>query len=227
MTNPDTLTEVVAIDGPAGAGKSSVAKRVAEALEYDFLDTGAMYRAVTWAALDRGVDLDEPDAVIAVAEVMELDLTKVDGNLRVCVDGTDVSDDIRTTHVTENIYRIDQMAQVRAILVDLQRGYAARGPIVAEGRDMGTVVFPNAQCKIFLDASLEERVRRRAEQLEQQGEPVDLDTLRAQIHTRDEKGRTRAVSPLRQAEDAVLLDTTGKTLDEVVDLIVTHARSVA
>jgi len=217
---------VVAIDGPAGAGKSTVARRVAERLGYAFLDTGAMYRAATWRAITVGVDLDDPVAAAESTRAMRLELNDREGGLQVLVDGQDVSEAIRSPEVTRVTYRLDENPEVRAHLVMLQRAFAAKRPTVAEGRDMGTVVFPNAKCKIFLDASIEERTRRRAAELQAKGLEVDMDLLREEIRVRDEKARTRAVAPLRRAEDAILVDTTDLAIDEVVDKIVRLARSV-
>lgn len=216
-------TRIVAIDGPAGAGKSTVARRVAERLGFAFLDTGAMYRAATWRALARGVDLDAPDALEASTRDMRLEMDETPQGQRVTVDGEDVTAAIRTPEVTRLIYKLDQIPGVRRILVEHQRRFGERGPTVAEGRDIGTVVFPKAQCKIYLDASLDCRARRRAAELASKGVSVDFDQLRGEIRDRDEKSRTRADSPLRQADDAVLLDTTDLTADEVVEAIVSLA----
>ncbi len=221
----DDKTYIVAIDGPAGAGKSTVARRVARRLGYAFLDTGAMYRAATWRALARGVDMDDPAATVESSRAMRLELNERENGLQVVVDGQDVTDAIRSPEVTRVIYKLDENPEVREHLVALQREFAARCPTVAEGRDMGTVVFPEARCKIFLDASLEERTRRRAAELRAKGVAVDMDALREEVRVRDEKTRTRAVAPLRRAEDATLVDTTNLTLDEVVDRIVRLARS--
>ena len=218
------IVDIVTIDGPAGAGKSTVARRVAGALGFAYLDTGAMYRAATWNALNKDVDLDDEAALAQVTRDMKLELIEDSDGLRVRVDGEDVSKAIRTQEVTKSIYRLDQLAEVRAHLVELQRHYGARRPTVADGRDMGTVVFPEAKCKIFLEASLDERALRRMKDLEASGEPVDFEVLRGEIEERDHKARTRAVSPLRQAPDALRLDTTGMPLDDVVNRIVTLAR---
>ncbi|HQL93950.1 MAG TPA: (d)CMP kinase, partial [Candidatus Hydrogenedentes bacterium] len=210
-------TRIVAIDGPAGAGKSTVARRVAERLGFAFLDTGAMYRAATWRALARGVDLDDPGALEISTRDMRLEMDETPSGQRVTVDGEDVTAAIRTPEVTRLIYRLDQIPGVRRILVDHQRRFGERGPTVAEGRDIGTVVFPAAKCKIYLDASLDCRTRRRAAELAAKGLPVDFDQLREEIRDRDEKSRTRADSPLRRADDAVLVDSTDLTADQVVD----------
>jgi cytidylate kinase len=217
---------VVAIDGPAGAGKSTVARRVAERLGYAFLDTGAMYRAATWRAITAGINLDDPVAAAESTRAMRLELNDREGGLQVLVDGQDVSEAIRSPEVTRVTYKLDENPEVRAHLVTLQRAFAAKRPTVAEGRDMGTVVFPSAKCKIFLDASIEERTRRRAAELQAKGIEVDMDLLCEEIRVRDEKARTRAAAPLRRAGDAILVDTTDLTIDEVVEKIVRLARSV-
>lgn len=220
----DEITQIVAIDGPAGAGKSTTARRVAGSLGFAFLDTGAMYRAATWWALHQGIDLDDPEALALSTRAMQLDLSEQGGRQCVRVGGVDVTEAIRTPEVTRLIFKLDQNSLVRRCLVDLQRQAGAQRPTVAEGRDIGTVVFPRARCKIYLDASLDERARRRARELDAKGIPVDFDTLRAEIHERDEKARNRADSPLRRADDAVLVDTTTLTPDEVVAEIVRLAR---
>lgn len=218
-------TQVVAIDGPAGAGKSTAARKVAEVLGFAFLDTGAMYRAATWRALHHGLDLDDVEAMAASTEVMDLKLVETATGLKIIVDGVNVTDDIRTPEVTRLIYKLDQNPKVRARLVELQREFGEKHPTVAEGRDIGTVVFPKAKCKIFLDASLNERARRRAKDLEAKGIPVDMAALEAEIHERDEKTRNRAEAPLRPADDAVILDTTNLSFQEAVEEIVRLARN--
>jgi cytidylate kinase len=218
--------QIVAIDGPAGAGKSTTAKHVARILGFAFLDTGAMYRAATWWALDQGINLDDPEALAANTAKMTLAIEETDGGQVVRVNGVDVSDAIRTPAITNLIYKLDQNSSVRAQLVALQRRFGEQQPTVAEGRDIGTVVFPMARCKIFLDASLDARTERRARQLLEKGAPVDREKLRADLHERDEQSRNRADSPLRQADDAVLLDTTTLSFDEAVDEIVSLARKV-
>jgi cytidylate kinase len=217
---------VVAIDGPAGAGKSTVARRVAARLGYAFLDTGAMYRAATWRALTSGVDLNDPVAAAESTRNMRLELNERDDGLEVLVDGQNVTEAIRSPEVTHVIYKLDENPGVRAHLVTLQRAFAAQRPTVAEGRDMGTVVFPDAKCKVFLDASIEERTRRRAAELRTKGVKVDMDALREEIRVRDEKAQTRAIAPLRRAEDATLVDTTHLTIDQVVEMIIGLERSI-
>ncbi|MBX3176458.1 MAG: (d)CMP kinase [Candidatus Hydrogenedentes bacterium] len=217
-------TQIVAIDGPAGAGKSTTAKAVARILGFAFLDTGAMYRAATWWALDQGVDLDDPAAIAAHTARMNLEMAETDNGQIVRVNGADVSDAIRSPEITRLIYKLDQNSEVRAQLVALQRRFGEQQPTVAEGRDIGTVVFPRARCKIFLDASLDTRTERRARQLEEKGLAADREKLRAELNERDEQSRNRADSPLRQADDAIRVDTTSMTFDEAVDAIAALAR---
>jgi len=224
--DPERITEVMAIDGPAGAGKSTAARRLAKLLGFAFLDTGAMYRAATWRALDRGVDLDDHAALARSTQQMDLRIDESDGAQTVLVDGRDVTEAIRSPEVTREIYRLDAIPEVRAHLVELQRHVASLRPTVAEGRDMGTVVFPRAKCKFYLEASLDERARRRFEELRSKGIEVDFQALRDEIESRDLKTMTRAISPLRPADDAVRIDTTHLTLDQVVDQMAAVARQV-
>ncbi|HEO70648.1 MAG TPA: (d)CMP kinase [Candidatus Hydrogenedentes bacterium] len=220
----ERATRIVAIDGPSGAGKSTVAQQVARALGFAYLDTGAMYRAATWWALERGVDWDDPAGLAACTAALPLEMLEHDGELVVKVDGRDVSEAIRTPEVTREVYRLDQNPEVRERLVALQRAFGESQPTVAEGRDIGTVVFPEARCKIFLDASLDERVRRRAADLHARGIVVDLEALRDEIAERDRRSRERAVSPLRRADDAIWVDTTDMTQEEVVARITALAQ---
>jgi CMP/dCMP kinase len=206
---------VIAIDGPAGAGKSSVARAVAEALGFTYLDSGAMYRCVALAALERGADLDAPEAMGALACSLEI---MVDGE-RVGLGGDDVSAAIREPVVTQASSRVSVHPPVRDALVAKQRQLIDRGRYVAEGRDIGTVVSPNSPLKVFLTASPSERARRRAAQT---GED-EVSVLAAQ-RERDERDETREHSALRAADDAVEIDTTGLKLDDVVARVVELAR---
>jgi CMP/dCMP kinase len=206
---------VIAIDGPAGAGKSTVARGVAAALGATYLDSGAMYRAIALAALRRDIDPDDAAAVAALARELELEFDR--GAVR--LDGEDVSAEIRTPEVTAAASRVSAHPGVRTALVARQRELIASGPYVAEGRDIGTVVSPESPLKVFLSASDEERARRRAEQ---SGEPVEQ-VLAAQTE-RDRRDRDREHGALRAAADAVELDTTGLRVDDVVARIVELAR---
>lgn len=223
----DKLSRIVAIDGPAGAGKSSVSREVAKRLDIAFLDSGAMYRAATWWAMDQGVDLNDPEALTRCTEDLPLDLRFEDDALHVVVNEIDITEEIRTPEVTRNIKYLDGIQGVRAPLVRIQREIASRRPTVAEGRDMGTVVFPKARCKIYLDASIEERTRRRAKDLAEQGADYDLEALRAEIEARDRNDMTREVAPLRKAEDAYVLDTSSLSFEEVVQEIIDQAKGIS
>lgn len=206
---------VIAIDGPAGAGKSSVARAVAGELGFTYLDSGAMYRCVALAALESGVSLDDGETLGKMAEGLEIDF---DGQ-RVLLGGDDVSDEIRTPEVSAAASQVSVHPRVRAAMVERQRQLIAAGRYVAEGRDIGTVVSPDSPLKIFLTASNEERAHRRAAEI---GEPVEQ-VLEAQLQ-RDARDTEREHGALRAAEDAVELDTTGFSLDEVVARVVTLAR---
>ena len=219
------LSQILAIDGPAGAGKSSVTREVAKRLGMAFLDSGAMYRAATWWAMHQGLDMNDPEELARFTEELPLDMHADGTTLRVIVDGHDVSEEIRTPQVTRNIKFLDGIQEVRTPLVRLQRAFASRQPTVSEGRDMGTVVFPDARCKIYLDASIEERTRRRAAQLDEQGTDYDLDALRAEIRDRDTNDMTRGVAPLQKAADASVLDTSSLSLEEVVLEVIRLAKA--
>lgn len=221
---------VVAIDGPAGAGKSTASRRVADRLSYTLVDTGAMYRSVALVALDAGTSLDDADALGTIARTIDLALeARPNGTVRVFVDGRDVSDAIREPHVSQAASRVSRHADVRESLVALQRKLGAEGGVVLEGRDIGTVVFPDAEVKVFLTASPEERARRRVAELVAKGHDVDYDDTLRQIRERDGLDEGRDLAPLKPADDALRLDSTDLGLDEVVDRVVAavHARERA
>jgi cytidylate kinase len=213
---------VVAIDGPSGVGKGTVARALAAALGYRHVDTGAMYRAVAWRAQQLGVDLDSEDAVAAVARGAAIE---VDGS-RVVIDGTDVSSAIRTPEVDRATTRVARLPKVRAELVARQRALADREPVVMEGRDIGTVVFPSAAVKIYLDASPEERARRRAhDPAHTAAQTQDLAHIAEAMQRRDENDRTRQASPLSIAADATVVDTTGVAAAQVVERVLEIVRA--
>lgn len=211
---------VVAIDGPAGAGKSSVSRRVAAALGYTLVDTGAMYRAVGLVARERGVSLDDGVALGDIAETLDLRFAPGDGEQRVIVEGVDRTLDIRHPEISAAASRASRHVPVREALVAVQRRLGAEGGVVLEGRDIGTVVFPDAEVKIFLTASPEERASRRVAELEQKGLPVDYDETLSQIRERDALDESREVAPLKPAVDAVPVDSTGAQIDTIVSRIV-------
>lgn len=212
------MKRIIAIDGPAGAGKSTVAKIAAERLGYTYIDTGAMYRGVAWKAL-RGADhVTDADILRAVREI-DVRLSCTDAGTRVTVDGTDVTEEIRTPAVTRIVSRVAALGPVREKMVELQRAMAAAGNVVMDGRDIATNVLPNADVKVFLSASVEERARRRCKEMRAKGYDVDLDELQKEIAARDKQDSERAISPLRKADDAVLIDSTGLSIEGVVERI--------
>lgn len=204
---------IVTIDGPAGSGKSTAARLLAERLGFRFLDTGAMYRVVGWACLKREVNLNDQAAVAETAARVRITFEEN----RVYADGTDVTAAIRAPEVTEVASVVAVNAGVRQALAELQRQAAEGTNIVTEGRDQGTFVFPNAQCKFFLTADAEVRARRRQQELEQQGTRVSLEELVALIQDRDHRDANRTVAPLKPAHDAVQIDTSNTSIEEVLD----------
>ena len=208
------MKRVIAIDGPAGAGKSTVAKIVAEKLGYTYIDTGAMYRGVAWKALHQSQEATDEDILQAVHDI-DVRLACTERGTRVTVDGMDVTHEIRTPEVTHIVSRVAALGPVREKMVELQRAMAANGAVVMDGRDIGTNVLPHADVKVFLTASVEERARRRYDEMKEKGYTVDFDELKQEIAARDKQDSERAISPLRQADDAVLLDSTTLSIDEV------------
>lgn len=215
---------IIAIDGPVGAGKSTVAVAVAAALRYRYVDTGAMYRSVAWLAKSQGVDLRDERAVATLARSVSIEFVTANGRPRILVNGTDVTDIIRSPEVSDAASVVSAHPAVREGLVVEQRRLGASGGVVMEGRDIGTVVFPDADVKVFLDATPAERARRRYQELVAKGVRVDFESLKRAEEERDRRDTTRAHSPLRRAEDAVVIDTTGLTVEEIVDRIVQLAR---
>ena len=210
---------VIAIDGPAGSGKSTVAKMAAERLGLPYLDTGAMYRALTLKALKEGLDLKDERGLEELAYSAALSLDKD----KVFLDSVDVTDAIRTPEVTRNTSFIAKVGGLRKRMVQLQRKLASRGAVV-EGRDIGTVVFPDAEKKFYLDADFAERVRRRHKQLAEQGKEIPASRIEKDLKIRDNKDMSREIAPLKKAEDAICIDTTNMTIEEVVEKITKYAR---
>ncbi|MFK7766735.1 MAG: (d)CMP kinase [Mariniblastus sp.] len=206
-------TMIVTIDGPAGAGKSTVTRLLAKELDFEFLDTGAMYRAVTWCAMHRGIDLKDQSALSLLAQEIQIEFD----DDQVIVNGENVSQKIRQNEITRNVVAIADAPAVREHLVNLQRRIAATGNFVCEGRDQGTVAFPDAFCKIFLTASSQSRAHRRVEQMQSAGEFVDFDQVIREQDVRDEQDSNRKVGRLMKADDAVEVNTDHQTLPEVVE----------
>lgn len=209
---------VVAIDGPAGAGKSTIAKMVAEKIGYAYIDTGAMYRSVAWKFLQTGKAFDE-DYISMLANTMVIMFKPEASVNRVFVDDVEVTESIRSAEVTALVSRVAAIGAVREAMVDQQRRMGESGGVLMDGRDIGTVVFPNAQLKVFLTATVDERAMRRYKELVEKGQQVDLEQLKADIASRDKQDSERAISPLRQAEDAVYLDSSDMSIDQVAAYI--------
>ena len=204
----DQLFHAVAIDGPSGAGKSTLARRVAEDLHFLYVDTGAIYRSIGWYALQQGAALDRAESVAALLPDLNVEVRYgEDGLQHMVVNDRDVTEEIRSPEVSAAASQVAAVPEVRAYLLDMQRDLARTHDVIMDGRDIGTVVLPEADCKIFLTASDEARAARRCRELAQRGTPVAYEDVLSDMRRRDEKDRTRAASPLRQAEDAVVLDT--------------------
>ena len=206
------MKKVIAVDGPAGAGKSTVSKIVAARLGFTYIDTGAMYRAVGLKFLNTG----QPFTENFLAEITrDIDI-KLDDKAKVYLDGVDVTKEIRTPEVSKLASDVSKYGFVRKKLTDLQREMATNGAVIMDGRDIGTQVLPNADVKIFLTATLDERARRRFEELKAKGSNATLDAVKTEIAARDKQDSEREIAPLKQADDAILIDSTGLTVDEVV-----------
>ncbi len=215
---------VIAIDGPAAAGKSTTAKLVAKELGYVHVDSGAMYRAVTLEVLRRGIDLESKDQITRVAEEVVIELRTTDGSLTIFLDGEDVTHEIRTVEVTNAVSKVSSIKEVRSAMVRRQRKAGEEGGVVMDGRDIGTVVFPNADLKIYMVATIEERARRRTEELNAKGVQANRESLEKEIAERDRFDSTRNESPLSKARDAIEMDTSNMSIDEQVEFIVGKAK---
>lgn len=217
----------IAIDGPAGAGKSTVAKLLAKQLNIIYLDTGAMYRAIALKAIEQGVDVSDTDALSVLLEDTDIDISYVDEQQHVLLDGRDVTDIIRTPEVSDGASKVAVIPAVRLKLVELQRRIARMHDVVMDGRDIGTFVLPNADVKFYLTASIEERARRRLEEMRARGYEHSLDDVKDDIKARDKNDSEREFAPLRKADDAILIDSTDKTVDEVVEEMLSFIRTAS
>ncbi|MGN0633325.1 MAG: (d)CMP kinase [Oscillospiraceae bacterium] len=209
----------IALDGPSGAGKSTIARLAAQRLGYLYVDTGAMYRSIAYNAISKGADVNDAEQVVKTLEGLSVELAHKDGVQAVLVNGEDVSDKIRTPEISMGASAVSKLPEVRAFLLDTQRNIAAQNDIIMDGRDIGTVVLPDAQVKIFLTASAEERANRRFKELSEKGDPSTYEEVLADINQRDYNDTHRDIAPLKQADDAYLLDSTEMTIDEVADKI--------
>ena len=209
----------IAIYGPAGAGKSSIAKLVAQKLSFVYFDTGAMYRTSALYALEHQINPAREEDVVAVLDEIQITLSHEDGEQEIFLNGTNVSKDIRREEVGKNASTVAKYAAVRQKLVSLQQEIAADMDVIMDGRDIGTVVLPNAEVKIYLTASANVRAKRRYKELQEKGESCDLTQIEKDIIARDEQDMNREIAPLKQAEDAVLVDSSYMTIEEVIDKI--------
>lgn len=212
---------IIAIDGPAGSGKSTISKLIAENLGITYLDTGAMYRLFTLKLLKEKVLLTDKDKINKFLENLDFDIT----NDRFYLDGEDVSEEIRKTDISENVSKVAAIKEVREKMVDLQRKFSKSQDVIMDGRDIGTVVFPNADIKIFLVADLKERAERRYKEIIEKGQKVSFDEIYENIVNRDNLDSTREITPLRKAEDAIEIDTTGKSIEKVKNEILEICRN--
>lgn len=226
VTDSEQPAPVITIDGPSGAGKGAVSARVAAGLGWHVLDSGAVYRALALAALEQGMDPGDRAGLVALAADLELDFAPGADGIRVLLGGSRVDERLRTEAVSEAASRVAAIPEVRTALLALQRAYRRPPGLVADGRDMGTVVFPDAPVKIFLEASVEERARRRYKQLKEKGENVIFLRLFRDLEARDRRDRERDVSPTVAAPDAVVLDSTRLDLDEVVARVMERAAPI-
>lgn len=216
----------IAIDGPAGAGKSSAAKLIAKELGFIYIDTGALYRSIGVAVLRKGLKTDIKEDVVSVLPEVELSLKFVDGEQRVILNGQDVSRDIRLPEASMAASNVSAIPEVRSFLLDMQKKFAKESNCLMDGRDIGTVILPDADLKVFLTASPEVRAKRRYDELIEKGTPKDYDELLEEIKLRDHNDSTRPIAPLRPADDAVIIDSSEMTLDEVVAKVVSMVKEI-
>lgn len=212
--------DVIAIDGPAGSGKSTTARLVAQKLGFTYLDTGAMYRALTLKAMDRGIDIQNESQLNTLFDDTKIELRAKRGRLKIILDGKDVTIKIRNQEISRKVSIISAYKSVRNWMVQLQCKLGEHGNVVAEGRDIGTIVFPNARLKIFLIASIEERAKRRQKDFSGKGVAVDLKKVTEELNKRDQIDSTRAIAPLKKAVDAIELNTTNLTIKQQVDFVI-------
>ncbi|WP_305811334.1 (d)CMP kinase [Photobacterium leiognathi] len=217
-----THAPVITVDGPSGAGKGTLCMLLAEKLGWNLLDSGAIYRVLALAAIHHGVDIESEDALVPLAAHLDVQFVAEGELVKVILEGEDVSDTLRTEEVGNTASKVAALPRVREALLRRQRAFSEAPGLVADGRDMGTVVFPGAEVKIFLDASAEERATRRMNQLQKKGLDVNFGSLLSEIQERDCRDRNRAVAPLRPADDALVLDSTELSIEQVLEKVLAH-----
>jgi len=210
--------KVIAMDGPAGAGKSTIAKRLADSIGYTYIDSGAMYRALTLKVLRENIPLKELDSIINIAKETVIDFRENS----IFIDGKSANSEIREEYVSRNVSYIAAIPEVRKLMVELQRKISRDKNVVMDGRDVGTVIFPSADTKFFITASADERAERRYNELKQKGYAADINDIKSQIMNRDHIDTTRSESPLKAAHDAIIIDTTGKSIEEVLEEVISN-----
>ncbi|MCX0502056.1 (d)CMP kinase [Erwinia billingiae] len=218
------IAPVITIDGPSGAGKGTLCKAMAEALQWHLLDSGAIYRVLALAALHHQVDITSEEALVPIAAHLDVRFVSTNGEMEVILEGEDVSGEIRTQDVSNTASKVAAFPRVREALLRRQRGFRDLPGLIADGRDMGTVVFPDAPVKIFLDASSEGRAHRRMLQLQDKGFSVNFERLLSEIKERDDRDRNRAIAPLIPADDALVLDSTSMSIEQVIETALNYAR---
>lgn len=219
------MAVVITVDGPSGAGKGTLCHAIAEKLNFDFLDSGAIYRILALAALKKGIDLTDENKLAELGRHLNVQFIPENGEINVILDGKNVRDQIRTAEAGQNASKIAVYPKVREALLQRQRDFSSEKGLVADGRDMGTIVFPNAQIKFFLEASPEERTKRRVKQLQEKGFNANFDEILAEIKERDFRDRNREVAPLVPAPDAKLLDSTNLSIDQVIEQALAYIKS--
>ncbi|EXI61875.1 cytidylate kinase [Mannheimia granulomatis] len=207
---------VITVDGPSGAGKGTLCHALAEKLGFDFLDSGALYRITALSAVNKGISLEDEDSLADVGRNLNIQFLPQNGEISVILDGENVGDQIRTAQAGQNASKVAAFPKVREALLSRQRAFSTERGLIADGRDMGTVVFPDAKIKLFLDASAQERAKRRVKQLQEKGFNANFDKILAEIEERDFRDRNREVAPLVPAKDALLLDSTHLSIDDVI-----------